>query len=209
MYIIQHFTKENFALLISIGAIVLAWRSNNISKNTLHITRYDFKREFFLGASKLKEIVYLVNKISNVNPSNISKDNFENDKLIFKEILEKYYENEEKITKASYAIPNLVFEQKKIFEKLQANFDGKSELEIYTPDIEKIINYGRLFFNFSLFCSPLSLGEGESTNEEERKLYVNLLKLYYEFNQCKTQVMEAKFQESFEELRNIGEALKQ
>jgi hypothetical protein len=209
MDIIKLFAAENFALLISGIAIFISWRANNLAKSSLSINRYDFKKDFFLGTSKLKEILNLFDKFKNVQPDNISRKNFENDKLVFKEILDKYYDNEEKIAKASYAIPNLIVTQKKIFEKLQDNFDGKSEREIYTPNLEAVINYGTLFFNFSLFCTPFSIGEGESTNEEERKLYVHFLNLSSAFNQYKMQVMDEKFNESLEELRRLSEALKQ
>jgi len=208
MDIISYLTKENIAIGISILALGISGFTLLLDRKKFSLDKLNFKREFYLGASKLKEVVDFGTKIQNVDPKNITKDKFENDKLVVNELLSKYYEHEEKITKTSYALPDVIIDIKKTIEKLNFNFAGKSERDVYySPEIEAIINYGHLFFTFSMLCYPLSISETKDANKEIENQYYKFLKLYSLFNDEKSQIMQEKFDENFEKLRIMSEKL--
>lgn len=202
MIIKDYLTKDNITFLISCVAFGLSIYSIIISRKELLINRLKLRTEFYLGLSKLKELIQLTEKIENVIPTNITKSSFENDKLIINQLLETYYINEEKIIKTSYVIPAQIFEIKKTIEKLELNFDGISEHRIYSPEIEIMINYSHLFFMFSLLCSPFSLSDKSTVNTEEKRLYLRYNKMHLDFFSHKTKLMNIRLKNALEEIKN-------
>lgn len=202
MEIQNYITTDNIALLFSGIALIVSGFSFRISKKELILNKLHLKTAFHLGLSKLKELIELADKIQNITPTNITKANFDSDKLIINQLLEKYSLNEEIISKTSYAIPNQIFEIKKTLNKLQLNFDGISDKEIYGAEIEILINYSHLFFMFSLLCSPFSISEKNLINKEEEKLYLKFNKMYLQFFQHKSELMNSKFENALNELKN-------
>ncbi|MFD1604820.1 hypothetical protein ACFSJW_06155 [Flavobacterium artemisiae] len=193
MGLLDYINIDNITFLISCAAFGISIWALQISKKELLINRLALKTEFHLGLSKLKELLELTNKLKNISPTSITKTNFDNDKLVINQLLQIYSINEEKIIKTSYLIPSQILELKKTIEKLEFNFDGIAEREIYDPEIEILINYSHLFFMLSLLCSPFSISDKNSTNKEEEKLYLKFNKLYLLFFQHKLELTNFKF----------------
>ncbi|MCV2487226.1 hypothetical protein OD917_19995 [Flavobacterium sp. SH_e] len=202
MELLDYINKDNITILISCVALGISIWAIRISKKELLINRLALRTEFHLGLSKLKELLELTNKLKNISPTSITKTNFENDKLIINEILHVYSINEEKIIKTSYAIPNQILELKKTIEKLELNFDGIAEREIYGPEIEILINYSRLFFILSLLCYPFSISDKHTINREEEKLYHKFNKMNLDFFEHKSKLMNFKFENTLNILKN-------
>jgi hypothetical protein len=109
-------------------------------------------------------------------------EDFENDKKIVEELIKKYSENEADIIKANYSLPQNIIEIKYVIAKIENNFKGLNEYAIYKPEIELVMNYGRLFSSLSILYIPLvSMSE-----------YKFLVDKYYELRNLGTAFWEHK-----------------
>jgi len=202
------FTKENTAIVISMLSFIVAILSYLLNKRKVKLDIINLKTEMYLGAEKLIELLMIIKGMKNIDPSTLTVQKFEEDKILFTTMFSKYDENEEKIIKASYVIPSNMTTIRRLLKSIENNFNDQIEKEHRTLDQEKLINYRQLFFQFYLLANTVNAvdsADGLHKNDEDYSKYFMVLYLnfqQYQYN-LQSQKWNALMAEGEEMMKNI------
>jgi hypothetical protein len=199
------FTGNLFANILAGLALLVSLIALFIERRRANAEDQNAKREFNVGIERLRDLLVIAKRMTNIDPANLTREKFDSDRNIFTNLFSHYHKYEEKIDKVGLQIPSNITAIETYLDYIEKNLNGKSIKSVYPPDLEIFMNYRQLFFFLAILSQPLSGADRlKLTYGDDDDFYKYFMLLSIKFQEQEYEIDRKKWQklmDDFEVLR--------